>query len=416
MRWALLFMWLVASPALGQEQTDPRVDIELDQTEIIPGQSATLRVTVLVPTWMPQPVDFPDFEVPNLRVRLPERATNPTTRLIDGETWSGVSRRYLLSPMVPGVITLPPQSIVVTYAGADAEPIEATIKTGQIRIAGIVPDRAEALDPFIAASNLTMTQELSGSTADLEPGASIIRTVTASMTGASPIVLPKLAPSTVIDGVKFYEDEPRVMETSDQGALSGTRVERSTLMAVGGGSGMVPAVTLDWFNLDTGRVETARIEGFELSVVGAPAQSAQSVKALKRMIVTGLFCAAILTGVLLLVWPRIMRWRTRRRATYLASAAHARKLLLQAIGRRDYSGTVLAMAAWRMKGPPLLSVDQNAIDDCLLRVGIPRFARTDARKAADDDVWESLTKIVRDTQTVIPIESKNELPFLNKIP
>jgi hypothetical protein len=382
MRWLALILWLLTGPAMAQETpetgatpSEPQVEIELDQTRIIPGQSATLRVTVLVPTWMPKPVDFPSFEAPNLRVRVPERATTSISRLIDGQNWSGVSRRYLLTPMVPGVITLPAQELGITYAGPDGAPVSVTVATSDISIAGVVPEGAEDLDPFIAASDLSLSQQLSGPTTGLDAGDSVIRTITATMTGASPIVLPALTPAVNLPGIRVYQDSPQITEADDRGALSGSRIESETLMAIGGGSGTVPALSVEWFDLDTNTVQTATIEGFDVSVNGPPAKEDRPREPIDWRVVAGLILAALL--VLLLLWfslPRALRWWRQRRARHLASEAHARALLLTAVGHRDYGATLQALAAWRAKAGDVPADDQAVIDRILLRIGSGAFS------------------------------------------
>ncbi len=97
-----------------QALAQPVLRMAFERTEAIPGQPLTLRLTVLSPTYLTSPPVWPSFEAPNLLIRLPEGATTPTSERIGGETWSGVSRRYRISPMIPGEFPIPPQEVVVT--------------------------------------------------------------------------------------------------------------------------------------------------------------------------------------------------------------------------------------------------------------------------------------------------------------
>jgi hypothetical protein len=211
-----LLFFIVVSVAMStgavraqQPDQQPIVETRLDKSEVVPGQYATLSVTVLVPTWLPKPVEFPSMEAPNLRVRLPERSTGPTSRTIDGTEWSGVSRSYLISPMVAGTFDMPAQNISVTYAiPGSSDPAQANLQTDPFRITGVVPQGAEGLDPFIAADSLKLSQEVSQPTTGLQPGQSVRRTVTVQIAGASPIVLQRTMPDVQIDGIAIYPDEP----------------------------------------------------------------------------------------------------------------------------------------------------------------------------------------------------------------
>ena len=98
----LAVLLLLALPAVAQE---PVLRMEMDASEAVPGQAVSLRLTVLVPTFMPDPPVWPSYEAPDLLVRI--ASTGPVSERIDGETWSGVSRRYLVAPMLPGAVDLP---------------------------------------------------------------------------------------------------------------------------------------------------------------------------------------------------------------------------------------------------------------------------------------------------------------------
>lgn len=425
MRWLALILWCLALPVSAQPAPgagagagpggpDPMVEIELDQTEIIPGQSATLRVTVLVPTWMPKPVEFPSFEAPNLRVRLPEKSTTAISRPVDGENWSGVSRRYLLTPMVAGVITLPAQELGITYAGPDSAPVSVTVATDEISIAGVVPEGAGDLDPFIAASDLVLTQEFSGPTTGLEAGGSAIRTVTATITGASPIILPRLTPAVSLPGIRIYEDSPQVSETDDRGTLSGSRIESETLMAIGGGAGTVPPVSIEWFDLDSQTIETATVAGFDVSVNGPPAREERARPPIDWRVAAGLALAGVLAVALLWIGlSRVAAWSRARRARWLESEAHARKQLLQAVRRRDYGATLRAMSDWRTKTAPLAASDQGAIEQGLLRIGAPAFSQ---ETGSDPAAWADLDHAIRHAGRRRGKARIADLPPLNGLP
>ena len=73
--------------ANGVDPGTPILRVDFPETEAIPGQFLTLRLTVLVPTFMPAPPVWLSFEAPNLLVRVPEGGTSPVSERIDGETW-----------------------------------------------------------------------------------------------------------------------------------------------------------------------------------------------------------------------------------------------------------------------------------------------------------------------------------------
>ena len=169
----------------------PLLRTNLETTVAVPGQVLILEVTILVPTWMLKPPEFPTFELPDVRVQLPEGASRPAMERFDGEIWSGVTRDYQLSPMIVGKFRIPPQSVTVTFADPETRAaIVVDLPMGEVVFEGRAPVGAEDLDPFIAAEALSLEQELDGDPQNLEPGLAFTRTVTARVAGASPIFLP----------------------------------------------------------------------------------------------------------------------------------------------------------------------------------------------------------------------------------
>lgn len=412
-RLLLLILLLIPARLLAQDAPAPIIETTLDQTEAIPGQSVTLRLTVLVPSWMPTPPDLPTFEAPNLRVRLPARATTPISRQVDGENWSGISRRYLLTPMLPGQINLPPQEIRVTFAGPDGTtPVTATAQTPALTLTGKIPAGAEGLDPFIAANSLVLTQDLSGPTTGLPPGASVTRSVTAEIKGSSPITLPQLLQPIDLPAIRVYPASPQVNESPvGDDTQSGSRTESETLMAVGGGSGHVPPIRLDWFNLGTGKVETAQTDGFDISVTGPPAKAPGPAQPRDwRRLDIILAAIAALSGAGYWLGPRILARIGSYRAHKLASKAHARRSLLAAITARDYALTSHWLAEWQERAPATPPAQMRPVSDALAGIGATRYRLPQPAKT--DAAWRELAQALRDIPDV-PNHQSTPLPALN---
>ena len=79
---------LTAVLSLAEASTgfDPKVRIEIEPETVSVGQSARLRVTVLVPTWFTAPPVYPTFEKVNAITRLPPDSSFPTSERVGGES------------------------------------------------------------------------------------------------------------------------------------------------------------------------------------------------------------------------------------------------------------------------------------------------------------------------------------------
>ncbi|MBN9670031.1 BatD family protein [Roseibium aggregatum] len=399
--------------ALAQDPARPIVEVEFPETETIPGQALTLRLTILVPTWMPKPAVFPSMDVPNLRITLPERATSPTSKRVDGADWSGVTRRYLISPMVPGGFTIPEQTIEVIFARPDApsEQEKAAVTFGPLTLQGLVPEGAEGLDPFIAASELTLTQELPENTEGLSPGDGLKRTVTAKVTGSSPIILPPLMAPPKIEGFAAYAEEPLVEEHQNRGVLSGTRRETVTLMAQGNGRGELPAIEINWYNLDSKEVETASLDAVPISATGAPASPTDLLTPERRrstvMALVALM-ALLLAGYL--AGPTLQSAYRVRRARYLSSKAFARKSLLKAVRSKDYPGAASALRTWLDRPPETHPKDRVFVEETFRLLSASRFGQD--TQPENPDQWQALEQAIRHSRARKP-QTDQALPALN---
>lgn len=393
----------------------PTLDVDFGETEAIPGQPLSLRLTVLVPTFMPDPPVWPGLEAPNLLVRLPEGSTGPTSQRVGGETWSGITRHYRISPMVPGEFVIPPQDVLVTYADPETnEPVKVTLTTGSIAFTGVVPEGAEALDPFIAANSLELSQDIEGDPSAMSPGDSVTRRVTARIGGTSPMFLPDIMPATVVEGVAAYPDEPVIEESDDRGVVSGTRVESVTFVAEGGGEGEAPAVSLDWYHIETGEVETATVAGFQISVEGPPATRAEPPdwRAITAAAVAGLVLLGLVLWLLRRALPPLRRWFRHRRGMYLGSERYAYEQLQHALNRRDHAHLHSALDDWarRVDGPD--PRDSPEVARALTELGAARYGRV---PGDDATVWRDLRKALADTRhrAAPPRAAHEALPPLN---
>lgn len=406
------FMFLAVLPAAAQE---PILRMDFPEAEAIPGQPLSLRLTVLAPTFLPNPPVWPSFEAPNLLVRV--GASGPVSERIEGATWAGVSRRYVITPMVPGSVTLASQDVTVTWADPETgAPRRIALITGPLSVAGILPEGAEELDPFIAANELQLRQTIDGETETMTPGDSVIRTVTATIRGSSPIFLPALLPVHDIDGLRAYPDAPVVEVSEERGVTSGVRTERVTLVAEGGGAGKAPAVSLDWFNLTTERVETASLDAVALSVSGPPAarEAADAPRDWRALILTGLaglLCLALLLAVLRRLVPRVTRLASLQRQKRRASESYAYRSVIRTLRACDQSAVYPALDLWaeRLPGPDPRS--NATIATALAQLGAARYgsAEGDGRTG-----WRALAHALPGARRMATADHRRSaLPPLN---
>lgn len=392
--FCILFL-LLAQGAAAQE---PRVEFELESDNAVVGQPLVLRIKLLVPTWMRKPPEFPDIEVPSLMVRLPEQATRPVSERIDGETWSGVQRSYRLYPLQPGLFQLPAGKVRITYAEpGGSDPVAFAAPLPDIRFAATLPDGAGDLSPPIIAGAFALAQEVEGAT-DLKVGDAITRTLTARIEGTTPVLIPQLAETEETPALRAYPKDPVVQEQEDRGSLSGSRTEAITYVAQADGSVTLPAITLDWFNLETGAVETASVPAIELTVTGAPPTPPDPAE-IARMAVFVALVLAVLFGMYRWFRPTIIGWARKARADWRASERFAHRTVRAAMRRRDLSATSTALERWKTACNPAAEAVFKPLDAALADIGATRYGPTPGLGTADG--WKTLKTAYASTRREI---------------
>lgn len=407
----LLALMSFSAPAKAQ---DPQVTFELDVEETVVGQPVTLRIKVLVPTWLPKPAVFPTIEIPSLMVRLPERATVPVSETIDRETWSGVQRSYRLYPLAAGSFTLPDGNVIITYADPDqTDPITYQAPLPTIRFTATVPKGAAGLNSVIIAADFQLEQSLEGET-ELNVGDAITRTITAHINGTTAVLIPELTPETDTNELRAYAREPVITETEDRGNLSGTRVETATYVGQKAGSALLPELAIDWFNLTSGKVETAALPATNLTVSGAM---------LGRDPPTGRDFAVwtLLAGLsalgLWVIWRFAHPWVRAKiiemKTAYNTSERAAYQRLTRAISDNDLSRCLSATQDWLAFFPMVTSEDSKELEQVLAVIGAAEYG---SEPAPADHAWLAARSAVQGLRAQLTRESGSQTAETNLPP
>ncbi|WP_189445962.1 BatD family protein [Salinicola rhizosphaerae] len=410
----------VISTSTPAPASDPLVSATLTPERVAPGERAQLRITVLVPTFMPQPVAFPRFDQPNLRIELPSRATMPISQAVEGRTWSGVSRRYAVTPLAAGEFRLGPGTLEITYQDPEAgDTVTRTAPLAAQTLVVTVPQAAAGLSPYVAGTALTLEQritvtraedagEAAGETSVLkrpeEPvlltvGDSLQRELVVTLEGGSPLLLPSLIDATPLPTMAVHAASPTLTETAN----GGTRTERLTYIAQHGGPVTLPAIRLDWYDLAHQRIDSASLPALSLDVSGG-AGAAASLRA--RAATQGpAALAVVLIGVLLIVmggvlfrrWGRSawQRWRQHRRERRTQDGRAVLVQFERAVRARQLADSLSAWQALQARVPGLETVHRQEIERLLAMLGQQRYGVTGQSampSASTPDTWAALQR------------------------
>ncbi len=336
-----------------------------------------LRIKVLVPTWLPKPPVFPSFELPSLMVRLPGRATGAVSERIEGTTWAGIQRTYQFYPLQAGTFRLPPGEVEITYADpGKPDPIQFNARVPDTVFSATVPPGAQDLSPLVIAQGFFLEQTLQGDP-EMAAGDAITRTLTATIEGTTAVLIPSLSPIIETEMLRGYPKEPVVSEVENDRVLSGTRTETATFVGLSGGNVTLPEISVQWFNLQTGAVETATVPGVELVITGEIAKTPEPLDPLDLALWVGRVIIAL--GLAWLVWrlagPQIASGIVRARRAWRQSEHVAQRAVIKAMGRRDLSATFASMQDWMAFYPDAADHDRTALEVAVTGIGAARYGR-----------------------------------------
>ncbi len=404
-----------ASPPTGQSaNVAPIVEVELSETEVLVGQPIRLQIKVLVPTYMPQPPIYPTFELPDLMVWLPDRATTPTSERRDGTAFSGTIRIYRLYPLAAGSFQIPQQTLSLTYADPDTNaPVKTEAAMPAQSFTATVPVAAQGLKPPVIAADFTLEQEIQGET-DLGVGDAVTRIVTARIDGTTPVLIPALVPAIDTTTLRAYPKEPRVTSSQERGELSGARRETVTYLVQSDGAAELPAIRIEWYDTKSRSIRTAAVEGVSLTLAPAPPPPPDYRK-------IGLW-GTVAMGGLGLVWLMLLRlspgisqtWENALiwgRSTEFAAARSVRR----SIGRNDLNATYAAIAAWSVHSSTLTPSDWSEFRNALLAIGSNIYGERSKEAQAD---WRFLAQSFKklrksNRNSYLTLNKQRFLPRLN---
>ena len=125
---------------------------------------------------------------------------------------------------------------------------------------------------WLPAKRLELRQQWQGDLAALVAGEPVTRSISIVADGLTAAQLPEL-PLAAIDGIKQYPDQPVLENQRLSNGLRGSREQKVALIPGAAGSYRVPEISVPWWNLETGRLEIARLPAREI-IVAAAAEAA----------------------------------------------------------------------------------------------------------------------------------------------
>ena len=249
---------------------EPILNVTIDPPRVVVGQRTTLRIDVLAPNYMTSPPELPGFQVRNAVTRQLQSVNLSEQR--DGTSYAGVRFEFAIYPQEPGAFAISDQKVKVKYAAEPPAVREELLSLPRVSFEAFIPDAAADLNPFLAASQLTLEQSVQRSSDRLKVGDSITRTVTIQAEETPAMLLPPVTFPAVRVGrlscATLAAGQDRRANRRSDGNAGGFR--RPTFCN-GPATIVLPAIDVRWWNAGEGRVETAHLDAVTMQVAPNPA-------------------------------------------------------------------------------------------------------------------------------------------------
>lgn len=341
-----------------------------------------------------------------------------------GREYRVIERRYALVPQHAGTLTIPAlgfQGVALDPGDPDSffgagTPVSASAPAQTVQVQAAPANWGSSAWLPARALSLTLTGWPAAGT-PVRVGQPINLTMTLSATGLPADALPKLS-LPAMQGATVYPDQPKTATAEADAWLQGSSERSFAVVPERAGTLTLPATTLRWFDVTSGRAQTAEIPARSISVLpaaGAAAPAATASAALPaaatalapsrahempwRWIALACLLLWLLTVLAWWLWPR----RSVRPVAAVAnggvagdSSRQARQVFLAAARGSDASAQLRGLLAWAQAERPAIQ-HPGALADALADgaqrralAGLQRrcYGAAPASPAARDDLAE----------------------------
>jgi len=257
--WLACLLWLMMPLARADQPATPAsavpaasIQVRVHQEPagtLMQGETSRIVVDLLTPDFFSDAPVLPELHVDGAYLALSDETPAHLVETIGGQTWSGVSRTYLITPLMSGALEIPPFEITA-HLGAARTPVTVQAPTLALQVRALVlpPGVTEAL----IASSLKVTQTVTPQDDGLHVGDTVTRRIELSAEGAPAMMLP---PTTFapVDGLTLYPASPITRDALDShgGFVGGSRVDTASYVIDHRGHYTLPPITVRWMDSHT---------------------------------------------------------------------------------------------------------------------------------------------------------------------
>ncbi|MEX2469443.1 MAG: BatD family protein [Pseudohongiellaceae bacterium] len=285
-------------PRSNQSDEELFLEIEVNKESVYVQEQLQFAVRLFYTINGIRNPQFTELEMEDTVIQM-IGSPNQYERLIDGVRYGVYEKRYVIFPQRSGALEIPDILFRGDVTDGSSNFVFRNLNTRQVTAFtdGMSidvlerPAAARNLEFWLPAQSITLEETWSTDLNDLEIGDSVVRTITMRAEGLDGAMLPPFS-EDAIDGINLYNDPPEIERTFVDGSIVGTRTETATLVATRSGVIEIPQITIPWWNVGTGEMESSVIPATRLDIAAVAGalpseQAVDSTGNLRELLETG---------------------------------------------------------------------------------------------------------------------------------
>lgn len=248
-------------------------DLEVDKSTVYVQGQVVVTLRLMVDRNI-SGYQMSDLKIKNLDVVIESlgEVKQYQTRLADKD-YLVLEKKISLFPQQSGKLEIEPAVAEVQISKRTLSLFGAFPDGGNIRRIGSQGATIDVLTianesnakQWLPATKLSLVEDWQGDISELVAGEPVTRTVTLVAEGLTSAQLPELE-QTQVDGIKLYPDKPLLQDKKTDVGITGTRQQKIALIPTEAGVYTLPEVTIEWWNVNTGEQEQAKIPSRTIEV------------------------------------------------------------------------------------------------------------------------------------------------------
>lgn len=231
--------------------------VQFNRSSVVQGQALVMTLSVYTNTWFNEAPNFGDFQIPGAII-VPIMNEVPNSQLDIGSTrFFGISKRYLVYPLLEGSTATPDLEIVVytpDQGDYKAKKRVVKVKSKSVNVRA-VPEEAQ-----FTASSVRVRQKWSSSKDTLLQGDLLERKITITAQGTQAALISP-SPAFENDKLSVYPGKPELQNKQRGTSNTAIRTEQFKYLISGEGEVVLPSIALIYYDFERGKLDTVKVEG-----------------------------------------------------------------------------------------------------------------------------------------------------------